>query len=60
MGKTDKMRPPQISREEEELRWQLATGKITFDQFERRYKKLKAENKIYRRPRYKLNKATGE
>jgi len=44
-----KATPSAISQEEESLRWQLATGKITFKEFEKRYKKLKRQGKIYRR-----------
>jgi len=60
MGKGDRKRPPQISREEETLRWQRATGKIGWKEFERRYKKLLKEGKIYRRARYKLNSPVEE
>ena len=44
-----KATPSAISREEEELRWKLAFGKITFKEYEKRYKKLKRQGKIYRR-----------
>ena len=58
MGKGSKIRPPQISYEEEHLRWLLFQRVITFKVFQRRYNKLKVDDKIYRRPRYKLNKGT--
>lgn len=48
MGKGSRRRPSSIGREEEALRWQLAFGKITFKQFERRYKELKKQGKIQR------------
>ncbi len=41
-------RPSGMSREEEELRWKLALGYISFDEFERRYKKLLKAGKIKR------------
>lgn len=49
MGKGDKQRPSQVSHEEELLRWKLAFGKITFDEFKRQYQQLKSRGKIYRR-----------
>lgn len=58
MGKGNRKRPPQISREEEYLRYALAFGMITFQQFEYEYKRLKKAGKIYKRPRYKLNEST--
>lgn len=48
-GKGDKPRPSAISREEETLRWQLAFGWITFVEYEKQYKKLKRQGKIFRR-----------
>lgn len=48
-GKGDKRRPPNISREEYDLRWALASGHITFGRFEERYRKLMKQGKIYRR-----------
>lgn len=48
MGKGDKRRPRSIGPEEERLRYALAFGKITFTQFERRYKQLLREGKIVR------------
>lgn len=47
-GKTSKRRPRQITREEERLRYTYADGKIDFKEFERRYKKLKAQGLIRR------------
>ncbi len=41
MSKGSGRRKCLISREEEVIRYQLATGKITFKQFEMKYKKLK-------------------
>lgn len=52
MGKGSKKRPPQISRAEENLRWALAYGKITFQQFEQKYKQLLKEGKIHRSGRH--------
>jgi len=51
IGKGSKPRPRSTTREEEELRWKLATGHIKFDEFERRYKKLMEEGKIQRNGR---------
>jgi hypothetical protein len=59
IGKGHKKRPPQVSYEEENLRWQLALGEITPEQYGQRYKQLEKEGKTYRRPRYKLNSSTG-
>jgi len=47
-GKGSARRPSQISREEEELRWKLAEGKITREQFVREYSRLLHEGKIIR------------
>jgi len=44
-----KATPSAISRAEEDLRWLLYQKKITFKEYEKRYKKLKREGKIYRR-----------
>ena len=46
MGKGDARRKCSISRQEEELRWRLAYGKITFDEYAAKRKKLLAEGKI--------------
>ena len=51
MGKGSKRRPSAITREEENLRWKLALGRITFKQFEGRYKQLLKEGKIKRNGR---------
>jgi len=48
-GKGDTRRPARISREEEALRWALAFGKITFKQFERKYRELKKSGLIWRK-----------
>lgn len=45
----NKATPLATSQEEENLRWRLATGKITFTEYEKRYKELKRQGKIYRR-----------
>jgi len=44
-----KATPLATSREEEDLRWLLATGEITLKEFEEQYRKLKQQGKIYRR-----------
>ncbi len=44
-----KATPLTTSQEEESLRWLLATGEITFKEFEKRYGVLKRQGKIYRR-----------
>ena len=49
MGKGSQRRPTAVSPEEEDIRWKLAEGRITFDEFERRYKKLVRDGKIKRR-----------
>ena len=49
MGKGSQRRPTAITPHEERLRWLLATGGITFTEYEKRYKKLKRQGKIYRR-----------
>jgi len=41
--------PQNISREEEDIRWDLAFGKITQKQFDEKYAKLKKQGKIYRK-----------
>ncbi len=40
-GKGQTRRPCLTSRKEEDLRYRLATGKITFAEFERKMKKIK-------------------
>lgn len=44
MGKGDKRRPVQVSRQEENLRWKLALGRITFEEYKHRRKKLIEQN----------------
>ncbi len=44
-----KATPLATSQAEESLRWQLAKGEITFKEYEKRYRKLKRQGKIYRR-----------
>ena len=51
MGKGSARRPSSTTREEEQLRWKLAEGRITFDEFERRYKELLRAGKIKRNGR---------
>jgi len=48
-GKGSKRRPRLISREEEELRWQLAEGKISRVTFNKRILEMIKEGKINRR-----------
>jgi len=48
MSKGDARRPKQISPEEENIRWLLAEGRITFDEFERRFNQLLQHGKIMR------------
>lgn len=48
MSKGSGRRLCQTGCDEEELRYRLATGKITFKQFEIRYKKLLREGKVTR------------
>ncbi len=43
MGKGSKRRPCQISRVEEDLRWNLAIGKITFEEWCAGMQKIKQE-----------------
>ena len=42
-GKSDKRRPCLVSREEEDLRWRLAQGRIDRKTFDKTIKKLKGE-----------------
>lgn len=44
-GKGSGRRPTLISKHEEDLRWKLAQGKITFNEFEKRIKELRLEEK---------------
>lgn len=46
MGKGSRRRARQISREHERIRYQLAYGEITFEQYAVKYKKLKKEGKL--------------
>ena len=46
--KEDWKRPKQISREEEDLRWEYATHQISLNTFGRRYAKLKRRGLIRR------------
>lgn len=48
MGKGSARRPCQISREEEDLRWELAMGLITREQFEDSYRQLKIKGPVGR------------
>jgi hypothetical protein len=60
MSKNDHRRPCQVSPDEENLRWQLAYGEITEEQFAVGIEQLRKEGKIYYRPRYKLQKGTDD
>lgn len=51
LGKGDKKRPRSTTREEHDLRWALALGRISFNEFEKKYKKLLKEGKIKRNGR---------
>lgn len=48
MGKGDRRRLDQTTREEQNLRDRYARGKITFLQYEREYKKLSKQGLIQR------------
>lgn len=48
MSKGSARRPTQISRQEEDLRYALAFGKITFKVFEQKMKALHREGLIHR------------
>lgn len=48
MSKGSNRRPRQISREEEQLRYALAYGRITFEQFSLKYHTLRKQGKIIR------------
>ena len=48
MSKGSTRRPCQISREEEDLRWALALGRITKEEYDAEYARLEAEGKIMR------------
>lgn len=51
MGKGSKRRPDQTTCEERDLRDRYATTKMTFDQFERAYRKLMKQGLIKRNGR---------
>jgi len=51
IGKGSNRRPRGITKEEESLRWAYAFGKMSFDEFERRYNKLLKQGKIRRNGR---------
>ena len=51
MGKGDKRRPDQTTKEERALRDRYATTKMTFDQFEKAYQKLMKQGLIKRNGR---------
>jgi len=46
MGKGSRRRRCLVPRRIEELRWALATGKITFKQYERKIKEIKKIKKL--------------
>lgn len=48
MSKGSRRRPRQISREEEELRWDYITGKISIERFNCRYRILEKIGKVIR------------
>lgn len=48
MSKGSVRRPRQTTRQEDELRWALATGKITFTQYEYKFKLLRNKGLIRR------------
>jgi len=48
MAINEKQKPYTITREELDLRFDYAYGKITLKQYERRYEKLKKQGKIKR------------
>ena len=47
-GKGSRRRPSQITRQEEELRWQIFNKKISMATFTRRYNKLKKAGLVTR------------
>jgi len=51
MGKGSARRPNCTTPEEEQLRWALYYKKITFEEFEQKYKKLLKAGKIKRNGR---------
>jgi len=46
MSKGSTRRPPQISRELEELRWRYATQPMSFESYQRRLRELKRQGKV--------------
>lgn len=48
MGKGSKPRPQSVSREELDLRWDYAHGKISLAVFNRKYAKLKRDGLLRR------------
>lgn len=48
MGKGSARRPCQVSREEEDLRWELAMGLITREQFDQKLRELEHAGKVTR------------
>jgi hypothetical protein len=44
----ERQKPYQTTIEEQQLRWDYAEGKITLDEFDRRYERLKKRGKIRR------------
>lgn len=48
MGKGDKRRPDQTTREERNLRYKYAHGDMTFKQYEQAYRKLMKQGLIKR------------
>lgn len=51
MGKGSKRRPRATTREEQDLRDRYARGKMTFNQYERAYRKLMKQGLIKRNGR---------
>lgn len=49
MSELDRRRPRSTTRQEDELRWRLAIGVISFAEYEVKYKKLKEEGLIKRK-----------
>lgn len=49
LSANSKATPLATSQAEYDLRWRLTTGGITLKEFEKRYKELKRQGKIFRR-----------
>jgi len=47
----ERQKPYQTTREEQLLRWDYAEGRITLEEFDRRYEKLKKQELIKRNGR---------